>query len=211
MYRLANPESNFAGKFVTNVTNAPELVHKITTWGIFSPLCNKIRRQTYIQVYMRKIFQQWVTQHQNDVWSLARYLLQDTAEAEDAAQEVFVRLWTHRQNIDGERVRPWLMKVTRNECLDRLRRFKPEQALDETLTAPGTPLTDLQQARDSDGLQQALGQLREPFRSLIVLRDVRQHSYQDVALTLDMSMSQVKVYLHRARKQLREQLSEMKP
>jgi DNA-directed RNA polymerase specialized sigma24 family protein len=41
------------------------------------------------------------------------------------------------------------------------------------------------------------------------LRDVRQHSYQDVALTMDMSMSQVKVYLHRARKRLREQLMEM--
>jgi RNA polymerase sigma-70 factor (ECF subfamily) len=197
--------------FVTNVTNTPELVHKKDRFERFQPICNKIQRPAYIQVYMSKIFQQWVTQLQNDVWSLARHILKDAAEAEDAAQEVFVRLWKHRDNIDSERVRPWIMKVTRNECLDRLRRRRPEQALDETLTATGTPLADLQQAQDSERLQHALGQLPEPFRSLIVLRDVRQHSYQDVALTMDMSMSQVKVYLHRARKRLREQLVEIKP
>jgi RNA polymerase sigma-70 factor (ECF subfamily) len=160
---------------------------------------------------MSKNFQQWVTQHQNDVWSLSRYLLKDAAEAEDVAQDVFIRLWQHRDSIDGERVRSWIMKVTRNECLDRLRRLKPQQELEESIAADGSPLADLQQAQDSNRLQLAIGQLQEPFRSLVVLRDVRQHSYEDVALTMDMSMSQVKVYLHRARKRLREQLVEIKP
>jgi RNA polymerase sigma-70 factor (ECF subfamily) len=171
--------------------------------------CNKNDSPAYIQVQMSRIFQQWVTQYQNDVWSLARYLLGDPAEAEDAAQEVFVRLWKHRDSIERERVRPWIMKVTRNECLDRLRRRRPQQELDESLTAAGGPLDDLQQAEISAWLQRAIGQLQEPFRSLVLLRDVRQHSYEDVALTMDMSMSQVKVYLHRARKRLREQLMEM--
>jgi RNA polymerase sigma-70 factor (ECF subfamily) len=160
---------------------------------------------------MSIIFRQWVTQHQNDVWSLARYLLGDAAEAEDAAQEVFVKLWKNRDSVERERMRPWIMKVTRNECLDRIRQRKPQQELDESLAAVGGPLAKLQQAEMSAWLQAAIGQLQEPFRSLVLLRDVRQHSYEDVALTMDLSMSQVKVYLHRARKQLRELLKEMEP
>ena len=160
---------------------------------------------------MSRVFQQWITQHQDNVWSLARYLLRDASEAEDAAQEVFVRLWKHRRVVDAERVRPWLMKVTRNECLDRLRRQRPEGELDDTAAAEGGPLMDLQQAELSHWLQLAIGRLKEPYRSLVVLRDVRQHSYEDVAQTMALSLSQVKVYLHRARKQLREQLVEVQP
>jgi RNA polymerase sigma-70 factor (ECF subfamily) len=65
---------------------------------------------------------------------------------------------------------------------------------------------NLQQAELSQWLKLAIGRLKEPYRSLVVLRDVRQHSYEDVAQTMELSLSQVKVYLHRARKQLREQL-----
>ena len=161
---------------------------------------------------MRRFYRQWVIQHQDDVWSLARYLLRDASDAEDAAQEVFVRLWKHRAQIDGERVRPWLMKVTRNECFDRLRRTQARGELDEQLLEDeGGPLTDLRQAEVSHWLRRAIGQLEEPYRSLVVLRDVQQHSYQDVALTMELSMEQVKVYLHRARKQLRDMLAEFKP
>ncbi len=155
---------------------------------------------------MSRVFRQWITQHQDDVWSLARYLLKDASEAEDAAQEAFVRLWRHRQVVDAERVRPWLMKVTRNECLDRLRRRRPEEELEDIAVVEVDPLMNLQQAELSQWLKLAIGRLKEPYRSLVVLRDVRQHSYEDVAQTMELSLSQVKVYLHRARKQLREQL-----
>jgi RNA polymerase sigma-70 factor (ECF subfamily) len=160
---------------------------------------------------MSRVFRQWITQHQDDVWSLARYLLKDASEAEDAAQEVFVRLWKHRKVVDAERVRPWLMKVTRNECLDRLRRHRPAGELDDNVAAEGGPLMEVQQAELSHWLKQAIGRLKEPYRSLVLLRDVQQHSYEDVAQTMELSLSQVKVYLHRARKQLREQLREIQP
>ena len=60
-------------------------------------------------------------------------------------------------------------------------------------------------------LKQAIGALKEPYRSLVVLRDVNQHSYEEVAGMLELSLAQVKTYLHRARKQLREQLAEVRP
>jgi RNA polymerase sigma-70 factor (ECF subfamily) len=62
-----------------------------------------------------------------------------------------------------------------------------------------------------DWLKQAIGALKEPYRSLVVLRDVNQHSYEEVAGMLELSLAQVKTYLHRARKQLREQLAEVRP
>ncbi len=161
---------------------------------------------------MRKIYRQWVKDYQDDVWSLARYLLKDGTEAEDATQEAFTSLWRHRESVDPARIKPWLMKVTRNECFDRLRRRRPETELDDShMLQEGGPMMTTQQSELSQWLAQAIAALSEPYRSLVILRDVQQHSYEAVAQTMNLSLSQVKVYLHRARKLLREQLAELKP
>ena len=67
---------------------------------------------------------------------------------------------------------------------------------------------ELEQA---ERLSRSIASLTEPYRSLVVLRDIHQHSYEEVAGVLELSLVQVKVYLHRARKQLREQLAEVRP
>ena len=69
----------------------------------------------------------------------------------------------------------------------------------------------MQRSREGQVLQAAVQSLDEPYRSLVVMRDVQQHSYEDVASTLELSLPQVKTYLHRARKKLREQLTELRP
>lgn len=161
---------------------------------------------------MSRQYQQWVREHQDQAWSLARFLLKDASEAEDATQEAFIKLWNHRDSIDPERVKPWLMKVTRNTCLDRLRRRKPETELNDSEVSPVQgPLQDVERGELGRFLKAAVAGLREPYRSLIVLRDMQQHSYEEVAHATELSLSQVKVYLHRARKQLREQLAEVRP
>ena len=166
---------------------------------------------------MSRKFQRWVEQYQDQAWTLARYLLKDPAEAEDACQEAFVKLWRNQDKIDPERIRPWLMKVTRNVCLDRLRRRHPteeweewQQPADDSGTIPG-PMQGLQTRELGEWLKHSINGLTEPYRSLVVLRDVQQHSYEEVANALELSLTQVKVYLHRARKQLREQLAEVRP
>jgi RNA polymerase sigma-70 factor (ECF subfamily) len=139
-------------------------------------------------------------------------MLKDSAEAEDATQEAFVKLWNHRDRIDREKIKPWLMKVTRNTCLDRLRRRRNEVEFEEYQSADDQgPLSGLQQSELGRWLKQAIGSLKEPYRTLVVLRDIYQHSYEEVANATELSLSQVKVYLHRARKELREQLAEIKP
>lgn len=157
-------------------------------------------------------YQKWVREHQDRAWSLARYLLKDAAEAEDAVQDAFIKLWDHRDAIDPARVKPWLMKVTRNTCLDRLRRRKPEvEVADEQVVEHHGPAARAERGELGHWLRRAIEGLKEPYRSLVILRDIQQHSYDEVARATELSLSQVKVYLHRARKQLREQLAEVRP
>ena len=162
---------------------------------------------------MSKQFRQWVDEYQNQAWTLARYLLKDASEAEDACQEAFVKLWHHKDSVDPARIKPWLMKVTRNGCLDRLRRRRPSEELQEQLASEieAGPLQDTQRLELGRRLKRSIAGLAEPYRSLVVLRDIQQHSYEEVAGVLELSLGQVKVYLHRARKQLREELAEVRP
>ena len=155
-------------------------------------------------------FRRLVSAYEDQVFSLACYLLHDRSEAEDVAQETFVKLWHRLDEINKHQAKAWLMKVTRNACLDRLRRRRPTTDITETIAAtdPG-PGQSLQQQQLGEWLQRAITNLKEPYRSLVLLRDVQQNSYQDVATTLELSLDQVKVYLYRARRVLRERLQEV--
>ena len=88
---------------------------------------------------MSRQFRQWVEEYQDQAWTLARYLLKDPAEAEDAVQEAFVKLWRKHDTIDPGKIKPWLMRVTRNNCLDRLRRRKPTQEWEDWQKADEGP------------------------------------------------------------------------
>ena len=162
---------------------------------------------------MSKKYRLWVKEYQDQAWTVARYILKDAQEAEDATQEAFVKLWDNRDSIDPKRVKAWLMKVTRNGCLDRLRRRRHNVEFDESYMAGDVsgPMQDLEASETGEWLKRAIGGLKEPYRSLVVLRDVNQHSYEEVAGMLELNLAQVKTYLHRARKQLREQLAEVRP
>lgn len=162
---------------------------------------------------MSRRFRHWVEQYQDHVWTLARYLLKDAAEAEDVCQESFLKLWHRQDDIDPDKVKAWLMKVTRNGCLDRLRRRRPSVELTDRQPETGVsePPEDARRQELGQWLRRSIAALQEPYRSLVVLRDVQQNSYEEVADALELSLTQVKVYLHRARKQLRERLAEVRP
>ncbi len=102
--------------------------------------------------------------------------------------------------------------MTRNASLDRLRRRRLVSADQAVLEAQpdGAAQPDRQVAGDEFGrrLQRAVDGLTEPFRSLVILREMQGLEYQTIAQTLSLSLSQVKVYLHRARRQLRHELSD---
>ena len=125
------------------------------------------------------------------------------------AQEVYIRLWENLAQVEFARAKLWLLRVTRNACLDRLRRRTLEREFAQQ-TIPDEPaqgpVEELALEQRTELLRQAVGGLEEPFRSLIILRDIHQHSYQDIARVLELSLDQVKVYLYRARQQLKARL-----
>ncbi len=156
---------------------------------------------------MDKRYRALVGQHKDQVFSLAKYMLSDASEAEDVAQEAFIKLWQQLERVRTDKSEAWLMKVTRNACLDRLRARKAQVGLeDESLhvNEREEPENILVQKGLQKRLMDCIQRLKEPWRSLLVLRDIHEHSYENVAEIMDLKPAQVKVYLHRARQALSE-------
>lgn len=153
-------------------------------------------------------FRLLVLQHHRTVYGLARYLLRDPHEAEDATQDAFERLWRERRKV--ERPKEWLLTVVRNGCMDRLRR-SGRIVSDADATVPDEredrdPAWHFDQGELGAMLAAAVESLPEPQRSLILLFDVEGLSGSECARVLELSSEQVKVYLHRARRKLRTKL-----
>jgi RNA polymerase sigma-70 factor (ECF subfamily) len=156
-------------------------------------------------------FNKILDQHQQRIYSLALYILRDRSEAEDITQDVFTRLWKDFAHIDLDKTRQWLSTVTRNACIDKIRRRKEYTQVEDNhqiTTIHQEPAGNLALNQLSDWLKNAISCLKEPYSSLIILCDVQQTPQDKAAQALDLSANQVKVYLHRARRQLRCLLKE---
>lgn len=162
-------------------------------------------------------FEHQVKRYQQRVYGFAYHYLGSREEAEDVTQEVFLRFWNNRAEIDQEQPLGWLLRVTRNAAVDAIRRRNTYRRTVSTNSemldyAEGTTVSPERNAEDSDfrrHLENALDQLDEPFRSLVILREIQDLKYQEISETLELPLTTVKVYLHRARKMLRHQLHEV--
>jgi len=149
--------------------------------------------------------------HADRIYSLALRLMGSRDEAADAAQEVLVRLWQHGRDVPDERRLAWTLRVTRNVCLDalRARRLRTAASLDN-VPEPAATEPDPSEHADAASLRPhldaALDALGEPFRSIVVLREVEGYAYGEIAEALELPLTTVKVYLHRARQRLRDVL-----
>lgn len=150
-----------------------------------------------------------VNKHQHGLFALAHQMLGNQLEAEDVVQDTFIKLW-QRKEQGGKFEKAWLYKVTRNHCLDIIRRRKHANEYQIAAVAGldfAPSATDVVLNNELSGeIGKAINQLEEPYQSLLVMREVNGLSYQVLADALDLSLSQTKVYLHRARKQLKERL-----
>ena len=149
-----------------------------------------------------------VLMHDRAVFRLAAALLRDSREAEDVTQEVFLSYWQHGEKV--ERPREWLLRVARNACLSRFRRSgrvitKDPEELPE-LSDGRDPQWHYEQNELAGELRKLVDVLPEPQRSLLVMFDVHGMDGASCARVLGLNANQVKVYLHRARRKLREQL-----
>lgn len=152
--------------------------------------------------------------HSDDVYRFARSLLGHATDAEDATQEIFIRLWKHMDSIQKNDVRPWLLKATRNYCIDQIRRRKDviTHLSDEVLETKtcDTEEDPRQSAENGDfrkEIDQALQSLPEKLRSVFILYEINGLKYREIAETLDIPLNSVKVYLSRSRKELQKHLT----
>lgn len=161
-------------------------------------------------------FRRLADAHAGAIYTFALYLLRQREDAEDVTQEVLVRLWTHRERIGEGRVRAWAMRVTRNLVVDHARRDRLRVA--RTTDGPaaeraaarvagsGAPEESGTSPALRAALESAIAALDEPYRSVLVLREIQELSYDEIAEALAMPLGTVKAYLHRARPRLREDL-----
>ena len=163
---------------------------------------------------MSSEYQRAVEQYGQKVYAFACYSLRGGQDADDVTQEVFIKLWQHWRKVDPDKVMAWLMRVTRNAVVDHIRKQRLAQSrCDDRIEPDAQPGiqpggVDQGEVRDRERLREALLEsiqaLDEPFRSLLIMRDIQGMRYADIQGALEMSESQVKVYLHRGRRRLRE-------
>jgi len=158
-----------------------------------------------------RAFRELLDRHQAAVYGFAFSLLKDHQEAEDIAQETFLRLYrTAGSQTFQACVRSYLFRIAKNLCIDAIRKKRPAlmDELPETAD-PATPFNDLDSAESMKRLRDAVFDLPTNQHTAIVLRHEQGMNYKEIADTLGVSVSAVESLLVRARRTLRERLPDL--
>ncbi|WP_047245093.1 RNA polymerase sigma factor [Maribacter thermophilus] len=146
------------------------------------------------------------------LYRLAKRLLVSSEEAEDATQEILLKLWAKKKSMANyKNVEAFAMTMTKNFCLDRL---KSKQAgnlklVHSNYKEEGTNLQNQVEARDSlSWVEKIMEELPEQQKMVLQLRDVEQYDYDEIEALLGMKPTAIRVALSRARKTVREKLME---
>ncbi|MCK4303646.1 MAG: sigma-70 family RNA polymerase sigma factor [Candidatus Eisenbacteria sp.] len=161
-----------------------------------------------------------VRENKDRVFSHALYLLRCREDAEDATQEVFVRLWNHRNRIARRRVEAWIMRTAHNFCIDLLRkrqtcgsRMRRWPGADPDsfairMDCTANPEERYEFTRKQEALLSAMELLPEKTRSILLLHYFHGFKYKAIGEILGTKVGAVKVAVHRGRKALRRLLAE---
>jgi RNA polymerase sigma-70 factor (ECF subfamily) len=154
--------------------------------------------------------------HSDDVYRFSRSILGSAEDAEDATQEILLKIWRNVSDVSMMHARGWIMKATRNHCLNMLRQRSRATAvlsdcdgdlngiMDENSQHTETVIhgTELRSRIDN-----ALNLLPEKLKSVFVLYEVNGMKYREISESLDIPINSVKVYLSRSRSRLKEILA----
>ncbi|MFV8344412.1 RNA polymerase sigma factor [Flavobacterium sp. XS2P39] len=152
-----------------------------------------------------------ISPFKDKVFRLAKRLLVSTEEAEDATQEVLVKLWSKKEGLNGfNSIEAFAMTMTKNYCLDQL---KSKRA--DNIKIVHNNFTDSQpsldrKVEDIDSLnwvEKIINQLPEQQRLLIQMRDIEQYEFAAIAEIVNMNETAIRVALSRARKTIRESMT----
>jgi RNA polymerase sigma-70 factor (ECF subfamily) len=153
--------------------------------------------------------------HLDAAYTLARYLLRDATDAEDAVQECFLRAFKHFDSYRGPAMKPWLFAILRNVCRTEFARraSSPTMAVEDVAEsaeqtplwheAQETPEAQMLRRWDADTIRRLVTALAEPFREAFVLREINNLSYREIADVAAVPVGTVMSRLARARAMLR--------
>src|SRR5256885_6800817 len=150
----------------------------------------------------------------DDAYTLARYLLRNAADAEDAVQECYLRALKHFDSYRGPAMKPWLFAILRNVCnAEYARRAHSHTAIEDTPGAvdqtpiwqetEASPETEVLRSRDAGAIRRMIDALAEPFKETFVLREISNLSYREIAEAVGAPVGTVMSRLARARAMLR--------
>jgi RNA polymerase sigma-70 factor (ECF subfamily) len=140
---------------------------------------------------------------------MAFRLMNNREEAEDIVQEVYVKLWGMRNELEKvNSIEALCIRITRNLCLDHLRRRKVNQDAmkaekHKQYSHPETPSENLEKREDAELVHTLIAALPEPQRSLVHLRHMEGKEYEEIAEMVNMNVNAIRVSISRARKQMR--------
>ncbi len=135
----------------------------------------------------------------------------DKSESEDIVQEVFIRLWQKRKNLDKiKNIEAWSMTITRNLTIDKLKanrlEFKDLHHVEDKTQELFNPEQMVEQSETMTGIRKIIDSLSEKQKQVIVLRDIEGHTYQEIGDIIGIDQNLVKVTLFRARENVRKKL-----
>jgi RNA polymerase sigma-70 factor (ECF subfamily) len=149
-------------------------------------------------------YNECVKTYSDNVYRFILKNLRHEEDARDVVQTTFEKMWVRRDEIDASKSKSYLFTVAYHQMIDHIRKVKRIQLKDEfgeDLRVQDKPANNLKKILDD-----ALARLGETQRTLVLLKDYEGYSYEEIGQITNLSESQVKVYLHRARVQLKEYL-----
>ncbi len=155
-----------------------------------------------------RAFAELVTRYQSAVYNLAYRMLGDAGEAEDAAQEVFLRIYRRLATYNPDhRFSTWVLSIASHYCIDLLRRKRPwlvplENISNWMRTRSRSPEAAAIASEQQDTVRTLLAKLPEHYRLVLLLRYWHDLGYEEIAQVVDLPVSTIKARLHRARNAL---------
>ncbi|HYC40995.1 MAG TPA: RNA polymerase sigma factor [Chitinophagaceae bacterium] len=152
-------------------------------------------------------YNECVNSYADNVYRFILKNIRHEEDARDVVQTAFEKMWRNRNEVDAAKSKSYLFTVAYHQMIDHIRKVKRIQLKDEF--SENSRVARAEAGDLKKVLDEALDRLNETQRSLVLLKDYEGYSYEEIAKITRLSLSQVKVYLHRARLQLREYLVKM--
>lgn len=184
---------------------------------------NELQEQAWIEAARNGdplAFEQLIHLYEKRVFALTRRMCKNPADAEEAAQETFLAAWQGLKFFRGESsFSTWLYRLASNACVDLLRKegrhqaaagpsLNDEEVLLEIQDEAPSPHTLAEQAELKEQIEAGLAALPEEYREVLILREIHQQSYDEIAEILSLDLGTVKSRINRGRKRLRKFLLE---